>query len=106
MREKVLSVNEAAGWVQDGTLLGFTSQSVKSSPMAFLRELVRRKIRNLRMATLTGGGLFIGDCQTPQMRLPGAYGSAMLYYTAHRVVLFRTEHTKRTFVEKVDFVTA
>lgn len=106
MREKVLSVNEAAGWVQDGTLLGFTSQSVKSSPMAFLRELVRRKIRNLRMATLTGGGLFIGDCQSPQMRLPGAYGSAMLYYMAHRVVLFRTEHTKRTFVEKVDFVTA
>ena len=48
----------------------------------------------------------IGDYQSPQMRLPGAYGSAMLYYMAHRVVLFRTEHTKRTFVEKVDFVTA
>ena len=30
----------------------------------------------------------------------------MLYYMAHRVILFRTEHTKRTFVEKVDFVTA
>ena len=48
----------------------------------------------------------IGDYQSPQMRLPGAYGSAMLYYMARRVVLFRTEHTKRTFVEKVDFVTA
>lgn len=48
----------------------------------------------------------IGDYQSPQMRLPGAYGSAMLYYMAHRVILFRTEHTKRTFVEKVDFVTA
>ena len=48
----------------------------------------------------------IGDYRSPQMRLPGAYGSAMLYYMAHRVVLFRTEHTKRTFVEKVDFVTA
>jgi glutaconate CoA-transferase subunit B len=48
----------------------------------------------------------IGDYQSPQVRLPGAYGSAMLYYMAHRVILFRTEHTKRTFVEKVDFVTA
>jgi glutaconate CoA-transferase subunit B len=48
----------------------------------------------------------IGDYESPQMRLPGAYGSAMLYYMAHRVVLFRTEHTRRTFVEKVDFVTA
>lgn len=48
----------------------------------------------------------LGDYQLPQMRLPGAYGSAMLYYMARRVVLFRTEHTRRTFVEKVDFVTA
>jgi glutaconate CoA-transferase subunit B len=48
----------------------------------------------------------IGDYQSPQVRLPGAYGSAMLYYMAHRVILFRPEHTKRTFVEKVDFVTA
>lgn len=48
----------------------------------------------------------LGDYQAPDMRLPGAYGSAMLYYMAHRVILFRTEHTRRTFVEKVDFVTA
>ena len=48
----------------------------------------------------------IGDYDAPKMRLPGAYGSAMLYYMAHRVILFRTEHTTRTFVEKVDFITA
>lgn len=48
----------------------------------------------------------LGDYQLPKMRLPGAYGSAMLYYMARRVILFRTEHTRRTFVEKVDFVTA
>ncbi len=48
----------------------------------------------------------LGDYQTPKMRLPGAYGSAMLYYMARRVILFRTEHTRRTLVEKVDFVTA
>jgi glutaconate CoA-transferase subunit B len=48
----------------------------------------------------------IGDYHAPQLRLPGAYGSAMIYYMAHRVILFRTEHTRRTFVEKVDFITA
>ncbi len=48
----------------------------------------------------------LGDYHSPQMRLPGAYGAAMLYYMAHRVILFRTEHSRRTFVEKVDFVTA
>jgi glutaconate CoA-transferase subunit B len=48
----------------------------------------------------------LGDYENPKMRLPGAYGSAMLYYMAHRVILFRTEHTPRSFVEKVDFVTA
>lgn len=48
----------------------------------------------------------LGDYAEPRMRLPGAYGSAMLYHMARRVILYRTEHTKRTFVEKVDFVTA
>jgi len=48
----------------------------------------------------------VGDYKAPSLRLPGAYGSAMLYYMAHRVILFRTEHTRRTFVEKVDFITA
>jgi glutaconate CoA-transferase subunit B len=48
----------------------------------------------------------IGDYSTPTVRMAGAYGSAMLYYMAHRVILFRDQHTKRVFVEKVDFVTA
>ena len=47
----------------------------------------------------------IGDYKSPSLRIPGAYGSAMLYYMAHRVIFFRTEHTRRTFVEKVDFIT-
>lgn len=48
----------------------------------------------------------IGDHEAPTLRLPGAYGTGMLYYMAKRVVLFRTEHTKRSLVERVDFVTA
>ncbi|MBI4233799.1 MAG: CoA synthetase [Chloroflexi bacterium] len=48
----------------------------------------------------------IGEYRAPRVRAAGAYGSAMLYYMARRVILFRTEHTRRTFVEQVDFVTA
>src|SRR5262245_44715013 len=47
----------------------------------------------------------IGDYHAPTVRMAGAYGSAMLYYMAHRVILFRDQHTKRVFVENVDFVT-
>ena len=47
----------------------------------------------------------IGDYNAPTVRMAGAYGSAMLYYMAHRVILFRDQHTKRIFVENVDFVT-
>ena len=59
MKEKILSLEEAAGLVKDGSLLGFTSQAMENCPMAFLRELVRRKKKALRVATLTGGGLNI-----------------------------------------------
>jgi glutaconate CoA-transferase subunit B len=48
----------------------------------------------------------LGNYNDPRVRLPGAYGSAMLYHMARRVILYRTEHTRRTLVEKVDFVTA
>jgi glutaconate CoA-transferase subunit B len=48
----------------------------------------------------------IGDYTSASVRMAGAYGSAMLYYMAHRVILFRPDHTSRTFVERVDFVTA
>src|SRR5215471_4365150 len=47
----------------------------------------------------------IGDYHAPKVRMAGAYGSGMLYYMAHRVILFRDQHTRRIFVEKVDFVT-
>lgn len=48
----------------------------------------------------------IGDYRAPSRRLAGAYGSAMLYYMASRVILFRTEHSRRSLVEQVDFVTS
>jgi len=39
-------------------------------------------------------------------RFPGSYGSAYLYFTVPRVILFREEHSKRVFVDHVDFVSA
>jgi glutaconate CoA-transferase subunit B len=48
----------------------------------------------------------IGDYAHPKARFPGAYGSAYLYYVVPRIILFRLEHSRRTLVEKVDFVTA
>jgi glutaconate CoA-transferase subunit B len=38
--------------------------------------------------------------------LPGGAGSAVLIPTAKRAIIWRTKHDKRTFTEKLDFVTA
>lgn len=51
---------------------------------------------------LTGAGTY------PQMdvRWSGAFGSAFLYFQVPRVILFREEHSRRVFVEKVDFISS
>ncbi len=48
----------------------------------------------------------IGDYARPKVRFPGTYGAAFLYFTVPRIILFRTEHSRRTLVEKVSFVSA
>jgi glutaconate CoA-transferase subunit B len=48
----------------------------------------------------------IGDHAQPKVRFPGSFGSAYLYYVVPKVILFRTEHSRRTLVPKVDFVSA
>src|SRR5690349_3648332 len=48
----------------------------------------------------------IGDYAHPKVRFPGSFGSAYLYYVVPRVILFRLEHTRRTLVDKVDFISA
>ena len=40
------------------------------------------------------------------MRFPGSFGSAYLYYVVPKVILFRTEHSRRTLVPQVDFISA
>jgi glutaconate CoA-transferase subunit B len=47
-----------------------------------------------------------GDYPRSGVRWPGSFGSAYLYYLVPRVILFREEHSRRVFVEKVDFVSA
>src|SRR5215470_14127977 len=48
----------------------------------------------------------IGDYTKPSVRFPGSFGSAHLYYVVPKVVLFRTEHSRRTLVERVSFISA
>jgi glutaconate CoA-transferase subunit B len=39
-------------------------------------------------------------------RFPGSFGSAYMYFTAGKTILFREEHSPRVLVKKVDYVSA
>src|SRR5947199_10024672 len=46
----------------------------------------------------------IGDPEHPSARFPGSFGSSYLYFVVPKVILFRTEHSKRTLVPKVSYI--
>ena len=48
----------------------------------------------------------IGKHDHPRVRFPGSFGSGYLYFVVPKVILFRTEHSRRTLVPKVSFVSA
>jgi glutaconate CoA-transferase, subunit B len=48
----------------------------------------------------------IGGYPQSTIRLAGSFGSSYLYFLVPRVILFKPEHTRRTLVERVDFVSA
>jgi glutaconate CoA-transferase, subunit B len=48
----------------------------------------------------------IGDYDQPNVRFPGSFGSGYLYYVVPKVILFRVEHSRRTLVPRVSFVSA
>lgn len=48
----------------------------------------------------------VGDYPQSKVRWSGSFGSAYLYFVVPRVILFRWEHSRRTLVEAVDFVSA
>lgn len=47
-----------------------------------------------------------GEYGHPNVRFPGSFGSAYLYYVVPKIILFRTEHSRRTLVRNVDFISA
>jgi glutaconate CoA-transferase subunit B len=47
-----------------------------------------------------------GSYPHSDVRWPGSFGSAYLYFLVPRVILFREEHTRRVLVDKVDFISA
>ncbi len=47
-----------------------------------------------------------GDYPRSDMRFPGSFGSAYLYLMVPRVILFREEHSRRSLVPRVDFISA
>ena len=59
MKEKVLPLDKAVEKLKDGALIGLTDPSLSNAPMAFLRAVVRKGIKNLRVVTVTGGGFNI-----------------------------------------------
>jgi glutaconate CoA-transferase, subunit B len=48
----------------------------------------------------------IGDWHKPKVRLPGGGGGSVMLPTARRSCTWRTEHSRRTLVGKLDFRTA
>ncbi len=47
----------------------------------------------------------IGNYIRPRVRLPGGAGGAEMIHLSPKTVLYRTKHDKKTFVERVDFIT-
>lgn len=47
-----------------------------------------------------------GDYPNMDVRWPGSFGSAFLYFVVPRVILFREEHSPRVLVDRVDFISA
>lgn len=48
----------------------------------------------------------VGSYPEVDVRFAGSFGSAYLYFTVPRVILFREEHSRRVLVPKVDFISA
>src|SRR5205085_9284491 len=48
----------------------------------------------------------IADLARPTVRLPGGRAQGALPFVVKRTILFRTDHSRRVFVDRVDFTTA
>ncbi|MCH7833258.1 MAG: CoA synthetase, partial [Proteobacteria bacterium] len=50
--------------------------------------------------------LGLGPYPKIEKRFPGSFGSAFMYFTVPKVILFAPEHSRRVLVERVDFISA
>lgn len=70
----------------------------------------RMDLTFLGAAQIDGAGCannsVIGDWHHPKVRLPGGGGGAVMLPTARRACTWRTEHSTRTLVKKLDFLTS
>lgn len=57
---------------------------------------------NINLVGTTGEGGY----PAIDRRFPGSFGSAYMYFVVPKVILFRPEHSRRVFVDQVDFVSA
>ena len=50
----------------------------------------------------------VGTGEYPKLNkiFPGSFGSALMYFVVPQIILFREEHSPRTLVNKVDFISA
>ena len=48
----------------------------------------------------------IGKYPKLNKRFPGSFGSALMYFVVPQIILFREEHSPRTLVNRVDFISA
>lgn len=55
MQDKLRSIEEAAELVEDGSTLAIGGLSMNATPMAFVRELVRRQVRDLTLVAIVNG---------------------------------------------------
>ena len=58
MKEKVRTLPDAAASVKDGAVV-VMSAGMNRSPMALLRELARKRVKNLRVVGVVGGEINI-----------------------------------------------
>jgi glutaconate CoA-transferase, subunit B len=94
----------------DPALLRGTRSLVTLTDLFDLAARGRLDVAFLSGAQIDGAGRLnlsvIGEFARPKVRLPGGAGSAALMPAAKRVILWRTKHDRRSFVERLDFVTA
>ena len=101
MPNKLTPLDQAAAMIKDSTLLGLTTSTTDNAPMAFLREVIRQGTKQLRLVSLTGGGLnadlligagIVAEYETCSCVL-GPYGAAPHFQRALRAGLMKMKDT-------------